>query len=60
MGFSLGGKYVDASAMFCDIRSFTTIAEGQDPAETIELLNDYYALMMDAIGGEGGRGPYGR
>jgi adenylate cyclase len=53
-GFSLGGKYVDASAMFCDIRSFTTIAEAQDPAETIELLNDYYTLMMDAIGGEGG------
>jgi adenylate cyclase len=53
-GFSLGGKYVDASAMFCDIRSFTTIAESQEPAETIELLNDYYALMMDAIGGEGG------
>ncbi len=53
-GFSLGGKYVDASAMFCDIRSFTTIVEAQDPAETIELLNDYYTLMMDAINGEGG------
>ncbi len=53
-GFSLGGKYVDASAMFCDIRSFTTIAEAQEPAETIELLNDYYTLMMDAINGEGG------
>ncbi|MFZ0342161.1 MAG: adenylate/guanylate cyclase domain-containing protein [Gaiellaceae bacterium] len=53
-GFSLGGQYVDASAMFCDIRSFTTIAEGRDPAETIELLNDYYLLMMDAINGEGG------
>jgi adenylate cyclase len=53
-GFSLGGKYVDATAMFCDIRSFTTIAEAQEPAETIELLNDYYTLMMDAIGGEGG------
>jgi adenylate cyclase len=53
-GFSLGGKHVDASAMFCDIRSFTTIAEGREPAETIELLNDYYMLMMDAIGGEGG------
>ena len=51
-GFSLGGKHVDASAMFCDIRSFTTIAEARDPAETIELLNDYYTLMMDAIGGE--------
>ena len=53
-GFSLGGKHVDASAMFCDIRSFTTISESREPAETIELLNDYYLLMMDAIGGEGG------
>jgi adenylate cyclase len=53
-GFSLGGKYVDASAMFCDIRSFTTIAEAREPAETIELLNDYYLLMMDAITGENG------
>ncbi len=40
--------------MFCDIRSFTTIAEAREPAETIELLNDYYTLMMDAIHGEGG------
>jgi adenylate cyclase len=53
-GFSLGGKHVEASAMFCDIRSFTTITETREPAETIELLNDYYTLMMDAIGAEGG------
>ena len=53
-GFSLGGKHVDASALFCDIRSFTTIAEAREPTETIELLNDYYTLMMDAISGEGG------
>jgi adenylate cyclase len=53
-GFSLGGKAVDAAALFCDIRSFTSISEAQTPAETIELLNDYYTLMMDAIGGEGG------
>jgi class 3 adenylate cyclase len=53
-GFSLGGKHVDASALFCDIRSFTTIVEAREPAETIELLNDYYTLMMDAISGEGG------
>jgi class 3 adenylate cyclase len=53
-GFSLGGKHLDATAMFCDIRSFTTIAEARDPAETIELLNDYYTLMMDAIDAEGG------
>jgi adenylate cyclase len=53
-GFSLGGKLVTATAMFSDIRSFTTITESQTPVETIELLSDYYALMMDAIGGEGG------
>lgn len=53
-GFALGGKYVDATAMFADIRSFTTIAESQDPAATIELLNNYFALMFDAIASYGG------
>jgi adenylate cyclase len=53
-GFSLGGKNVEATVMFSDIRSFTTIAESQSPADTIELLNTYYALMFDAITGHGG------
>src|SRR5512135_986192 len=53
-GFALGGKHVNATAMFADIRSFTTIAESQDPADTIELLNDYFALMFDAIAAHGG------
>ena len=53
-GFSLGGKHVEATAMFSDIRSFTTIAESQSPADTIELLNTYYTLMFDAITGHGG------
>jgi class 3 adenylate cyclase len=35
--------------MFCDIRSFTALAESQPPEETIELLNTYYTLMFDAI-----------
>lgn len=53
-GFALGGKYVNATAMFADIRSFTSIAEKQDPAATIELLNNYFALMFDAIASHGG------
>ncbi len=53
-GFSLGGKLVQATVMFSDIRSFTTLVESQSPSDTIELLSDYYALMMDAIGGERG------
>ena len=53
-GFTLGGKHIEATAMFADIRSFTTIAESQDPADTIELLNNYFALMFDAVAGHGG------
>ncbi len=53
-GFSLGGKYVNASVMFADIRSFTTYSEKEDPAEIIELLNNYFALMFDAIIGHHG------
>jgi class 3 adenylate cyclase len=53
-GFELGGRLVEATAMFSDIRGFTTISEAQSPAETIELLNTYYALVFEAITGHGG------
>ena len=53
-GFALGGKRVDASVMFVDIRDFTSLAESQPPEETIDLLNTYYTLMFDAISAHGG------
>ena len=53
-GFALGGRRVHGSAMFADIRGFTTLAETQPPEETIELLNTWYTLMFDAISGHGG------
>jgi adenylate cyclase len=53
-GFALGGKFVEATVMFSDIRSFTTIVESQGPEETIELLNTYYTLMFEAISDQGG------
>jgi class 3 adenylate cyclase len=53
-GFSLGGKYVNASIMFADIRSYTSYSEKEDPVEIIELLNNYFALMFDAITGHHG------
>jgi class 3 adenylate cyclase len=53
-GFSLGGRRVEATVMFADIRGFTSMVEQQSPEETIELLNTYYTLMFDAISGQGG------
>src|SRR6188474_1846037 len=53
-GLTLGGKHVEASVMFSDIRAFTSLTESRSPVETIELLNSYYTLMFDAIGGHGG------
>ena len=53
-GFSLGGRRVQATVMFSDIRGFTSLVESQPPEETIELLNTYYTLMFDAISGHGG------
>src|SRR5690349_6628989 len=53
-GFALGGKHVRATVMFSDIRGFTSMVDSQPPEETIELLNTYYTLMFDAIGGQGG------
>ena len=53
-GFSLGGRKVQATVMFSDIRGFTSLVESQPPEETIELLNTYYTLMFDAISSHGG------
>ena len=53
-GFALGGRRVQATVMFSDIRGFTALVEAQPPEETIELLNTYYTLMFEAITAQGG------
>lgn len=53
-GFSLGGQIVTASVLVADIRSFTSIAESQDPSDSIELLNQYFSMMFDSVTHNGG------
>ena len=53
-GFSLGGKYTHISAMYTDIRNFTTITEANDPADIIHLINQYYLIVIDAVQSHGG------
>lgn len=53
-GFDFAGKRIRGTVMFADIRGFTSMVERQSPEDSIELLNSYYTLMFEAIGGQGG------
>jgi len=48
-GFNLGGKRMDATILFADIRSFTAYAEQTDAEEVLETLNEYFAAMFEPI-----------
>lgn len=51
---ALGGKRVEVTVLFTDIRSFTTISESLPPEGVIELINSYLHLMNDVILRHGG------
>ncbi len=53
-GFSLGGKHTHITSMFTDIRNFTTITEANDPADVIDLINQYYHIVIETVQAYGG------
>ena len=50
----LGGQSVEATMLFSDIRSFTTLTEELGAQGTVALLNEYFTLMVNCIAHEGG------
>ncbi len=50
----LGGQSVEATILFSDVRSFTTLSEELGPQGIISLLNQYFTLMVDCITDQGG------
>src|SRR5204863_1382671 len=50
----LGGKSTEATILFSDIRSFTTVSEALGPQGTVAMLNDYFTLMVECIQDHGG------
>lgn len=50
----LGGQIQEATVLFSDIRSFTTISERLGPKNTVSMLNSYFTRMVDIIFGLGG------
>ena len=51
----LGGKSMNISVLFSDIRNFTTISEKLSAHETVEFLNTYFPRVIAVIKDEGGR-----
>ncbi len=50
----LGGTDKVATILFSDVRGFTTITETLGAQGTVQLLNDYFTIMVDCITEQGG------
>jgi adenylate cyclase len=50
----LGGRSVEATVLFCDIRGFTSISEELGPQPTVALLNEYFTIMVECVQKQGG------
>ena len=45
----LGGKRAEITAIFADIRGFTSFSEKQSPEKLVAILNRYLAAMAEAV-----------
>ena len=48
-GADLGGREAEVAVLFTDIRDFTSLSERCTPQEVIEVLNEYFTLVVDAV-----------
>ena len=51
---ALGGDLVEVTALFADLRGFTTFSEGVEPGEIVRMLNRYHAVTVPSILDNGG------
>jgi len=51
---SLGGSLVELTALFADLRGFTSFADGTDPEEVTALLNRYFGIAVPIVLRNGG------
>jgi class 3 adenylate cyclase len=46
---SVGGKTRETVVFFSDIRGFSTYTEKNSPQEVVQMLNEYFSLMVDIV-----------
>ena len=51
---ALGGAVVEVTALFADLRGFTTFSEKSTPEQIVEMLNRYFEVATARILDEGG------
>ncbi|QDK37042.1 adenylate/guanylate cyclase domain-containing protein [Bdellovibrio sp. NC01] len=50
----VGGQNKDVVVFFSDIRGFTAFSEKRSPEEVVEMLNEYFGVMVKIINQHGG------
>ena len=50
----LGGAKREAAVLFVDVIGSTTLAATHDPAEVVERLNAFFAIVVDTVSSHGG------
>ncbi|MFV8259704.1 adenylate/guanylate cyclase domain-containing protein [Bdellovibrio bacteriovorus] len=50
----VGGQTKDVVVFFSDIRGFTAFSEKRSPEEVVEMLNEYFGVMVKIINSHGG------
>lgn len=48
-GDTLGGREVQVVVLFTDLRNFTPFAEKCSPTEVVQVLNEYFTLVVEVV-----------
>ena len=44
-----GGQNRQATVLFSDLRGFTSMSERKEPQDIVEMLNEFFEIMVDAV-----------
>ncbi|HET6506416.1 MAG TPA: adenylate/guanylate cyclase domain-containing protein [Baekduia sp.] len=53
-GITLGGEEIDVAVLFIDLVGSTELAHQRPPAEVVELLNEFFHVVIDVVDEQGG------